>query len=198
MKEQEEKDRSIVLDFLTGGLTALMGRFSQMESQPQIEWPPRKEGTRASRYPVGSVSKYPTELGARYEIVDGILGERLRQEQLREEGRFTHTCASPEMSHEDCYLVLGEEVGEVARAILEGNRSHAESLDKHGKDLRKELIQVAAVCMAWVERIDREAKPFQKGLHTCPYCMRGHVCMGKCAAPLHKCETVTCHYTFSE
>jgi NTP pyrophosphatase (non-canonical NTP hydrolase) len=42
--------------------------------------------------------------------------------------------------------VLGEEYGEVCHALLEG--------DDH--NLREELIQVAAVAMAWVEQIERE------------------------------------------
>ncbi len=43
-------------------------------------------------------------------------------------------------------LVLGEEFGEVCRAVLEGDEAN----------LREELIQVAAVAVAWVEAIDRE------------------------------------------
>ena len=37
--------------------------------------------------------------------------------------------------------ILGEEVGEVARAILEGDDAGLEA----------ELVQVAAVCVAWLE-----------------------------------------------
>lgn len=40
--------------------------------------------------------------------------------------------------------VLGEEYGEVCRAWLEGKRD----------ELRTELIQVAAVALAWVEELD--------------------------------------------
>ena len=40
--------------------------------------------------------------------------------------------------------VLGEEVGEVANAILEDDVLN----------LRNELIQVAAVCVAWIETLD--------------------------------------------
>lgn len=49
--------------------------------------------------------------------------------------------------------VLVEEVGEVAEAFCErrhGNLSHEEFI----KELRKELIQVAAMAMAWVDSID--------------------------------------------
>ncbi|KAA1217237.1 hypothetical protein H2653_11085 [Vibrio cholerae] len=43
--------------------------------------------------------------------------------------------------------ILGEEVGEVSKAILEND-----------PNLRNELIQVAAVAMQWVECIDRNSK----------------------------------------
>jgi NTP pyrophosphatase (non-canonical NTP hydrolase) len=42
--------------------------------------------------------------------------------------------------------ILGEEYGEVCKAVLEHGWLSAE--------LRKELIQVAAVAVAWVEQID--------------------------------------------
>lgn len=75
-----------------------------------------------------------------------VLGECVRQIKLKDEGRFTFTCADPEMTHPERLAVLVEEVGEVARAILEGaDRSN----------LRTELIQAAAVCVSWVVAIDR-------------------------------------------
>lgn len=40
--------------------------------------------------------------------------------------------------------ILGEEVGEVSKAILEK------------KGLREELVQVAAVALQWIENIDRK------------------------------------------
>lgn len=43
------------------------------------------------------------------------------------------------------YVILGEEVGEVARAIFENK----------DENYREELIQVAAVCMAALENWDR-------------------------------------------
>lgn len=42
------------------------------------------------------------------------------------------------------YLVLGEEVGEVARALLENDST---------EHLYQELIQVAAVSVAWAESL---------------------------------------------
>jgi len=49
-------------------------------------------------------------------------------------------------SQADWFVILGEEVGEVARAIFE----------KQTDNYREELIQVAAVCMAALENYDRE------------------------------------------
>lgn len=50
-------------------------------------------------------------------------------------------CSSPEVPEPVKMAVLAEEVGEVARAMLDGKP----------EDLRRELIQVAAVAVAWVE-----------------------------------------------
>lgn len=43
-------------------------------------------------------------------------------------------------------MVLAEEVGEVMRAVLDG-----EDVDEY--ELRDELVQVAAVCVAWLESL---------------------------------------------
>lgn len=75
--------------------------------------------------------------------------ERTHQEALKNEGRFEHTCAD-EMDPFRKLAILGEEFGEVSRALLE---KHGESNDRWNKDLRKELIQVAAVAVAWAESL---------------------------------------------
>jgi len=48
-------------------------------------------------------------------------------------------------------LVLGEEYGEACQAALQHSPTDP-------TDLRAELIQVAAVAVAWVECIDRKAR----------------------------------------
>lgn len=53
------------------------------------------------------------------------------------------------------HLVLAEEVGEVAEAILEGRASGNYSRERHIQDIREELVQVAAVAVAVIEYIDR-------------------------------------------
>lgn len=134
---------------IIGALRGIEILLEESSPFPHIEWPPRKKD-------IDAVSAYPKELVQPTTVLNDILVERIRQERLRREGRFTHTCASPGMSDENSYLVLGEEFGEVGRAILECHRGDAEAMDKHDKELRKELIQVAAVCAAWVERLDRD------------------------------------------
>lgn len=79
-----------------------------------------------------------------------VYRERVRQDELKVAGRFPHTCADAELSPGEKLAVLVEEVGEVARALSEdaGNAN-----DKHGVELRRELVQVAAVAVAWAESL---------------------------------------------
>lgn len=81
-------------------------------------------------------------------IFQQIVRERSRQEALMEKGRFAWTCSDPEISNELRLGVLCEEVGEVARAVLGCCGVVAD-----GGDLERELVQVAAVAVAWLEAI---------------------------------------------
>lgn len=75
------------------------------------------------------------------EIVCDILGDVLheRESQYEKWGQHDHD--------EDRWMViLMEEVGEVARAIL----------DENPDNYRKELLQVAAVAVAAIEAFDRK------------------------------------------
>lgn len=77
-----------------------------------------------------------TKLGvATQGILDQIYLERERQDEKW--GPQDHTL-------EGWYTILGEEVGEVAMAILE----------EWHTNVREELVQVAAVCVAMIEDID--------------------------------------------
>ncbi len=49
-------------------------------------------------------------------------------------------------SHSEWFAILGEEFGEVARAVTELNATH-----KRKAEMRAELMQVAAVCLSWIE-----------------------------------------------
>ena len=78
------------------------------------------------------------------EIIQSIWTERLRQEWLKEQGKFTHTCASKEISNEEKFIIFAEEVGEVARAVYE----------KDFSQIKKELIETLAVGFGWLESLD--------------------------------------------
>jgi len=89
-------------------------------------------------------------MSATESVLNEVAKERTRQEMLKVEGRFRHTLADRGMDDGEKLAAICEEVGEVGRALL-GNRM----LVQDGGDLRKELIQVAALAVAWVESIQR-------------------------------------------
>ena len=95
-------------------------------------------------------------------VLDEVLAERLRQEQLLAKGKFAWTCADPQVSDADKLAVLGEEFGEAAREVNEATNERAwiaagkrdgYELPIHRRNRRAELIQVAAVAVAWAEAL---------------------------------------------
>lgn len=74
----------------------------------------------------------------RKDVLNAIVGERL--EQIDKWG-LQRSPATPWMT------ILMEELGEAAKAQLEGDITGA-----HG--LRRELVQCAAVIVAWLENLD--------------------------------------------
>lgn len=74
-----------------------------------------------------------------------VTAERERQEQKwnREHSWGFGSCASTAVHDAVKVMVLTEECGEVARAVL----------DMDDADLRTELVQVAAVAVAWLESL---------------------------------------------
>ena len=68
-------------------------------------------------------------------ILGGIIAERLRQDRLH-----------PEFPECMRMAILVEEVGEVAKALQEGNRAN----------LIEELQQVSAVAIRWIEHLEGE------------------------------------------
>ena len=65
-------------------------------------------------------------------------------ERDRQEAKFPgQSCAGGLLSDTRKFLVLAEEVGEVAKALLGGDH----------RDVRDELVQVAAVAVAWLEHL---------------------------------------------
>lgn len=65
-----------------------------------------------------------------------VVNEMNRQDEKWGSARVMH--------HLEWLPILGEEVGEVSKAILENS------------NIREELVQVAAVALQWIEMIDRE------------------------------------------
>lgn len=78
----------------------------------------------------------------RKEIIEAIAKERQRQQDKHGEW----SVASPFISDGDRLAILIEEVGEVGKAMQEH--------DPHSDSLRAELVQVAAVCVAWLEAME--------------------------------------------
>jgi len=72
--------------------------------------------------------------------------ERQRQEELCMNSKIGFSCADPRLGDLVKLPVLMEEVGEVGRAMQENNLGN----------LREELIQVAAVAVAWAESLERQ------------------------------------------
>lgn len=72
------------------------------------------------------------------EILDKIYDERVRQ-----------TIKWGIQDHDDTLwsVILGEEFGEVCRAVYEMD----------DKEVEEELVQVAAVAVAWLESLDRRS-----------------------------------------
>jgi NTP pyrophosphatase (non-canonical NTP hydrolase) len=88
------------------------------------------------------------------DVLSLVNKERYRQEQLREEGKFKYTCAARKgLSLSDKLAVLAEEFGEVARHVTEGI---IDPKRVNREKLKKELIEVAAVAVAWAESLSSE------------------------------------------
>jgi|GEM_PF-2507250 len=88
---------------------------------------------------------------SRQNILDDVSAERERQEHLKAMGKFPHTPADPgALTAPESLAVLAEEFGEVAMLVADAVTGRP--LDPG--NLREELIQVAAVCVAWVEGLD--------------------------------------------
>ena len=81
--------------------------------------------------------------GAVYRLIGA---ERSRQQKAwnREHEHGYGDCSSDRVTEPIKAAVLGEEYGEVCRALLDGD----------AEGLRNELVQVAAVAVAWLEGLE--------------------------------------------
>jgi NTP pyrophosphatase (non-canonical NTP hydrolase) len=82
-----------------------------------------------------------------------IVLEDVRLERVRQNKKWG------EQSHDAglWYAILGEEFGEVGKAILDGAFERAEGVPQSAYDeaYREELVHVAAVAVAAIENLDR-------------------------------------------
>lgn len=106
------------------------------------------------------------------DVLSEVNSERLRQEELKRKGKFLFSCADSGLTDPEKLSILTEEFGEVAKEVTEqvigvgkikASRGAAtvksemiqEQLRNSQKRIREELIQVAAVAIAWVESLSK-------------------------------------------
>lgn len=101
---------------------------------------------------------------AMLDVFAKIATERDRQRRLFHTGKITFDCASTLPDPNRKLRVLTEEIGEVAQELdrLEALR------DRRGErfvleDLETELVQVAAVAVAWLESLQAKTQKSQNG-----------------------------------
>jgi NTP pyrophosphatase (non-canonical NTP hydrolase) len=93
------------------------------------------------------------EVGTRLERALTTVGrERKRQLALQQQGRFTYTLSDDGMTDFERLACIVEEVGEVGRNVL-ARAGLATDGDTDDAALRKELSQIAALAVAWMERL---------------------------------------------
>ncbi len=111
---------------------------------PWAERPMPVRGDTAEKRQVQIMLDVRAERVRQETIMDDVRAERVRQD---EQYGPANECGTMDRM----FVVLGEEFGEACQAHLSA-RNTGKSTDKC--DLRKELIQTAAVCVAMCERID--------------------------------------------
>ena len=93
------------------------------------------------------------EVGSRLErVLIDVGSERKRQLLLQEQGKFEYTLSDDVMTDFERAACIMEEVGEVCRAVLVLN-GLATDPGQSWPGLRKELCQIAALSVAWMERL---------------------------------------------
>lgn len=105
-----------------------------------------------------------TKLGWAPEAVAEILAD-VATERAEQEAKYPgSTCASLDLTHDERMTILIAEVGEVSEEVKllrwRHTREPREGIDlgdaRYRDRLRHELLQVAAITVAWVEAIDEE------------------------------------------
>ena len=88
-------------------------------------------------------------------VFERIAQERCRQNALVAEGKFGWNCSTFNI---DCSLklaVLMEEIGEVAKEIADSGVGMPAAAQKR---MQTELVQVAAVAVAWLEALEHSTR----------------------------------------
>jgi hypothetical protein len=106
-------------------------------------------------------------------ILVDICKERIRQDKLLAQGKFPWSCDDIAISDVKKLGVLAEEFGEAAKEAAQieeqfdrlsmGRQTLTTSdfqthIRERRKKLREELVQVAAVAVAWCEALDKQTK----------------------------------------
>jgi len=120
---------------------------------------------------MGYLQGYDDEMG---EVLSDVRKERFRQDELLEKGKFPWSCDNLEIPDIKKLGVLAEEFGEAAKEACQIQEQYDRSYPddsaeviavsiqravlRRRKLLRTELIQVAAVAVAWCEALDKQIK----------------------------------------
>lgn len=83
------------------------------------------------------------------QVLEAIELERQRQKALLYQGKIKGTAAEIYLLDTDRYLMLARQTGKLAHAI---------SMEADLALIRSELVQTAAICVAWCEALDRESQ----------------------------------------
>ena len=87
-------------------------------------------------------------------VFERIAQERLRQRELLRDGKIHFNCDSPIVSDDRKLRIATGELGEIARAIDDVEFTAGKSKYHTHEDVRTELTQLAAVCVAWLEGME--------------------------------------------
>ena len=109
--------------------------------------------------------RFNTAMG-RSSIFAEVMNERGRQLSLVASGKHAWSMCNPDISQARKLVVLAEEFGEVSKEVCEHMNLHDmarhEILDATQEkqialiaNIRKELIQIAAVAVGWIEALDK-------------------------------------------
>jgi hypothetical protein len=149
------------LDFsladLTAGVGMLAAQVTNNITHPANSFNHRAQLMKIAAHVIGWLESL--QAASDTDVFTLIHAERERQEKSFRTGKFLFTCASPTADPKRKLRILTEELGEVAKAIdqLEVAESRNSLAIKSWRaELKLELIQVAAVAVAWLESLHAE------------------------------------------